>query len=69
MRYALADASCDHLGAGAITAIEYVTSCEDGWFVGKGEPSCIPGADPLDGQPGTTIATDAETDKNCSAAS
>jgi hypothetical protein len=31
------DASCDHLEAGAITAVEYVASCEDGWAVAKGE--------------------------------
>lgn len=62
-----ADASCDHLGAGAITAIEYVTSCEDGWFVGKGAPGCIPGGNPGDGQPGATIETDAEALKSCSA--
>ncbi len=64
-----ADASCDHLGAGAITAIEYVTSCEDGWFEGKGAPGCIPGGDPTDGQPGTTIETDADALKSCSTAS
>jgi hypothetical protein len=64
-----ADVSCDHLGAGAITAIEYVTSCEDGWFVGKGAPGCIPGGNPEEGQPGSTIETDAEALKSCSAAS
>ena len=63
------DASCDHLGAGAITVVEYVTSCEDGWFVAKGEPACIPGSDPENGQPGTTIEADAAADKTCSAAS
>jgi hypothetical protein len=63
------DASCDHLGAGAITAFEYVTACEAGWFVAKGEPACIPGVDPMNGQQGTTINTDAATDKTCSAAS
>lgn len=61
------DASCDHIGAGAITAVEYANSCEDGWFVAKGEPSCIPGIEPTSGQPGTTIAADAEVDKTCSA--
>jgi len=62
------DTSCFHLGAGAITAVEYATACEDGWFVAKGEATCIPGADPMNGQPGTTIKSDAATDKTCSSA-
>jgi len=62
------EASCTHLGEGAITAVEYVVACEDGWFVGKDEPACIPGSDPLNGQPGSTISADAATDKTCSAA-
>jgi hypothetical protein len=62
------DASCDHLGAGAIAAVEYATACEDGWFVAKSEPTCIPGANPKNGQPGTTIKSDAATDKTCAAA-
>jgi hypothetical protein len=62
------DASCDHLGAGAITAVEYTTSCEDGWFDAKDEPACMPGADPQNSQPGSTIKSDAATDKTCSAA-
>lgn len=61
------DASCDHLG-GAITAVEYANACEDGWFAGKGEPTCIPGSDPENGQPGTTIEADAAADEACSAA-
>jgi hypothetical protein len=62
------DASCDHFGAGAITAVENATSCEDGWFDAKNEPGCMPGADPQNSQPGSTIKSDAETDKTCSAA-
>jgi hypothetical protein len=62
------DESCDHLGEGAITAIEYVTACEDGWFAAKEEATCIPGADLMNGQPGSTIKSDAATDKTCSAA-
>jgi hypothetical protein len=62
------DTSCDHLGAGAITAVEYATSCEDGWFVAKGEPACIPGIDPENGQQGTTIAAEAATGETCPAA-
>jgi hypothetical protein len=60
------DASCDHLGDGAITAVEYTISCEDGWFVAKEEAGCIPGSDPMNGQPGSTIKSDAATDKTCS---
>jgi hypothetical protein len=60
------EASCYHLGAGAITTFEYVTSCEAGWFVAKGEPACTPGSDPKNGQPGSTIKSDAATDKTCS---
>jgi hypothetical protein len=63
------DASCDHLGDGAITAVEYVISCEDGWFLGKNEPACIPGTDPNDGAPGITLALDTEADKSCAASS
>jgi len=62
------DASCDHVGEGAITAVEYAIACEDGWFMAKDEPACIPGSDPENGQPGTTIAADAAADKACSAA-
>ncbi len=62
------DASCDHLGEGAIKAVEYATACEDGWFVGKGEPACIPASDPMNGQPGTTIKSDAAADETCSKA-
>jgi hypothetical protein len=60
------DASCDHLGAGAITAVEYTVSCEDGWFDAKEEPGCIPGSYIKNGQPGSTIKSDAATDANCS---
>jgi hypothetical protein len=63
------EASCDHLGAGAIAAPEYVISCEDGWFLAKGDATCLPGADPLNGEPGTTLAIDDEADKVCAAAS
>jgi hypothetical protein len=63
------DVSCDHLGAGAITAVEYTTACEDGWFAAKEEPTCIPGSNPMNGQQGTTIKSDAATDKTCSGAS
>jgi hypothetical protein len=59
------EASCDHLGAGAIAAPEYVISCEDGWFVAKGDATCLPGADPMNGEPGTTLAIDDEADKAC----
>lgn len=62
------DASCFHLGAGAITAPEYTIACEDGWFVAKSEPDCIPGVNPMNGQQGTTIKSDTEADKTCSAA-
>jgi len=62
------DASCDHLGAGAITAVEYTVACEDGWFAAKDEATCIPGSDLMNGQQGTTIASDAATDKTCSGA-
>jgi hypothetical protein len=57
--------SCDHLGAGAIKTFESVSECEDGWFVGKVRPKCIPGSDEQNGQPGTTINADAEADKTC----
>jgi len=63
------EASCDHLGAGAITAPEYAISCEDGWFLGKDNPACIPGADPMNGEPGATLAIDDEADKACAASS
>jgi|GEM_PF-1833860 hypothetical protein len=59
------EASCDHLGAGAITAPEYVLSCEDGWFLAKNEADCIPGTDLNNGEPGSTLAIDAEADKSC----
>ena len=59
------DASCDHLEEGAITAVEYATSCEDGWFVAKDEPGCIPGIDPENAQPGDTIEASATADKAC----
>jgi len=62
------DVSCDHLGAGAITAVEYATACEDGWFVAKDESACIPGIDPENGQQGTTIAAESATGKTCPAA-
>jgi hypothetical protein len=60
------DASCDHLGAGAITAVEYTISCEDGWFDAKEEAGCIPGAYIMNGQPGSTIESDEAADKACS---
>jgi hypothetical protein len=62
------EVACDHLGAGAITAVEYGVACEDGWFVAKGEATCMPGSDPMNGQQGTTIKSDAATDKTCSEA-
>lgn len=62
------DASCDHLGAGALSAPEYTVACEDGWFVAKNEPDCIPGIDPENGQQGTTIEADAQADKGCAEA-
>jgi|BogFormECP04_OM1_1039644.scaffolds.fasta_scaffold12218_1 hypothetical protein len=60
--------SCDALGKGAITTYESVSECEDGWLSGKAHPTCIPGADPQNGQPGTTINSDEEADKTCAAA-
>lgn len=63
------EASCDHLGAGAIAAPEYVISCEDGWFLAKNDATCLPGADPMNGEPGVTLAIDDEADKACAALS
>ncbi len=60
--------SCDHLGAGAITTFESTSECEDGWFAGKARTTCIPGSDVQNGQPGTTIASDAAADKTCAGA-
>jgi hypothetical protein len=62
------DASCDHLGSGAVSAPEYTVACEDGWFVAKDEPDCIPGIDPENGQQGTTIEADSQVDKACTEA-
>jgi hypothetical protein len=62
------DASCDHLGSGAVSAPEYTVACEDGWFVAKDEPDCIPGIDPENGQQGTTIEADSQVDKSCAEA-
>jgi hypothetical protein len=59
------EASCDHIGAGAITAPEYVISCEDGWFLAKEQAACIPGTDLHNGAPGITLAIDIEEDKEC----
>lgn len=59
----------DHLGEGAITAVEYVISCEDGWFLGKNEAAYIPGTDLNNGAPGITLALDTEADKSCAAGS
>jgi hypothetical protein len=59
---------CDALGKGAITTYESVSECEDGWLSGKSHPTCIPGADIQNGQPGTTINSDEEADKTCAAA-
>jgi len=60
--------SCDALGSGAITTYEAASECEDGWFSGKAHPTCIPGSDTQNGQPGTTINSDEEADKTCAAA-
>jgi hypothetical protein len=60
------EASCYHIGAGAITAIEYVNACEAGWFLAKKEATCIPGVDSMNGQPETTVESDPATDKTCS---
>jgi hypothetical protein len=60
--------SCDHLGAGAIATYESVYECETGWLAGKARILCIPGTDPQNGQPGTTIDADPEADKTCSEA-
>jgi hypothetical protein len=59
------EASCDHIGAGAIAVPEYVISCEDGWFVAKEQEACIPGTDINNASPGVTLAIDVEEDKEC----